>query len=681
MKYVILFVLIGFSSLMKAQETPFVDGELIVQLYSGTTPEDIVEKTRIVNGVYTGIALKSELSALGNIWLLEFNHHNIDQVELLRFVRKFNEVRAAQFNHIVEERAVPNDPQYGSQWFHNDGSDNDIDTPQAWDVTTGGTAANGHRIVACVVEFGGANWSHTDLIGNHWVNTHEINNNGIDDDANGRIDDYDGWNVGNNTDNLSAGGHGTSVSGMIGATGNNSLGGVGVNWDVDIMQVQAQNLTEAGVILAYDYPYDMRSQFNATNGALGAFVVSVNSSWGIDNADADNYPVWCAFYDTMGAVGILNCGATANNNVNIDVVGDMPTACSSDYLISVTATNSSDVRTFSGYGLTTIDLGAPGEAVYLPSGTSGYANTSGTSFASPCVAGAIALLYSAPCPDLAAAAITNPAGTAALIRSYILDGVDPVANLATECVTGGRLNVNNSMNLLMANCGVAVSFGCTDITACNFDPDANLNDGSCTYPGCTDVSACNYNAAAGCADPGACIYGSPVTINMTDSYGDGWNNAAYQIFDASSNLVASGTLGGGFSGSNSLCLARGCYSISVSGGSFPSEVGWSLSGIDGSLSGGAPVSNLSFTVDNPVGCTNPSASNYDDTACIEDGSCTFGCPGDFDNNGVINTSDVLLFMAFFGCGSSCGVYDLDGNVVVNNADLLLLMAAFGSTCP
>ncbi|MDH5296874.1 MAG: hypothetical protein OEW26_07070, partial [Nitrospirota bacterium] len=139
----------------------------------------------------------------------------------------------------------------------------------------------------------------------------------------------------------------------------------------------------------------------------------------------------------------------------------------------------------------------------------------------------------------------------------------------------------------------------------------------------------------------------------------------------------------GFSGTNSMCLGAGCYSISVTSGSFPSEVGWSLSGIDGSLSGGAPATNLSFTVGNPVGCTDPAADNYDAVACIDDGSCTYGgvCFGDFDNNGVINTSDVLLFMSFFGCPSSCGDYDLDGNGVVNNADLLLLMAVFGSVCP
>ncbi|MEC8362441.1 MAG: S8 family serine peptidase, partial [Bacteroidota bacterium] len=151
--------------------------------------------------------------------------------------------------------------------------------------------------------------------------------------------------------------------------------------------------------------------------------------------------------------GILNCGATANAQYNIDTQGDMPTGCSSPYMVSVTATDDNDVRTFSAYGATTIDLGAPGDAVFLPSGTSGYGNTSGTSFASPCVAGAIALVYSAPCPDLMGLALSNPQAAADLVLGYILDGTDEVNNLIGETVTGGRLNVYNALELALANCG------------------------------------------------------------------------------------------------------------------------------------------------------------------------------------------------------------------------------------
>ena len=119
-------------------------------------------------------------------------------------------------------------------------------------------------------------------------------------------------------------------------------------------------------------------------------------------------------------------------------------------MLSITATDDNDVRTFSAYGATTVDFGAPGDNVFLPSGSSGYSGTSGTSFATPCVAGAIALIYSAPCPELMELALGNPQAAADLVRGYVFDGVDVVNNLVGETVTGGRLNVNNSLQLVIA---------------------------------------------------------------------------------------------------------------------------------------------------------------------------------------------------------------------------------------
>ena len=111
---------------------------------------------------------------------------------LLRSLNDLPFVEAAQLNHYVENRATPNDPQFGSQWHHIDGTDNDIDSDLAWDITTGGTTAVPDCIVA-VLEGGGSNYNHVDLIDNHWVNSGEIPGNEIDDDANGFVDDYNGW--------------------------------------------------------------------------------------------------------------------------------------------------------------------------------------------------------------------------------------------------------------------------------------------------------------------------------------------------------------------------------------------------------------------------------------------------------------------------------------------------------
>ena len=178
------------------------------------------------------------------------------------------------------------------------------------------------------------------------MNGAEIPNNGIDDDGNGFVDDYNGWNVQSDDDNVGAGGHGTSVSGMIGATGDNGIGGAGVNWDVDIMQVDMGfgGLSEANVVASYNYPYEMRALFNETNGEQGAFVVATNASWGINYGNSSEATLWCGYYDDLGAEGILNCGATANLDVNIDVVDDLPTGCGSPYMVSITASDDNDVR-------------------------------------------------------------------------------------------------------------------------------------------------------------------------------------------------------------------------------------------------------------------------------------------------------------------------------------------------
>jgi gliding motility-associated-like protein len=210
----------------------------------------------------------------------------------------------------------------------------------AGDITTGGSTAAGDRIVVAVLETDGSNFNHTDLIGNHWVNIHETPDNGLDDDGNGYVDDYNGWNTTAGTDNVAGGGHGTSVSGMIGATGDNGLGGVGVNWDVEIMQIDIANgLTESNVLAGYEYARAMRALYNDTDGAKGAVIVVTNASWGSDSADPADFPVWCGFYDALGEEGVLNCGATTNSPLNVDVQGDMPTACASDFMISVTATD------------------------------------------------------------------------------------------------------------------------------------------------------------------------------------------------------------------------------------------------------------------------------------------------------------------------------------------------------
>ncbi|MBP8754784.1 MAG: S8 family serine peptidase, partial [Chitinophagales bacterium] len=212
---------------------------------------------------------------------------------------------------------IPNDLSFPLQWnFYNDGTtggiaDADIDADEAWDITTGGLTALGDSIVIAVID-DGFDINHLDL--NFWKNYNEIPSNGIDDDGNGYIDDFNGWNVLTETDVLDEYLHGTHVSGIAGAKGNNGFGVTGVNWDVKIMAVSiGLAVYESNALEAYAYVFDQRKLYDETNGEKGAFVVVTNSSFGIDYQLPEDYPIWCAMYDSLGRLGILNAAATINS--------------------------------------------------------------------------------------------------------------------------------------------------------------------------------------------------------------------------------------------------------------------------------------------------------------------------------------------------------------------------------
>lgn len=430
----------------KIKESNTIPNEVIVRMHDGMDPRQILNKAP----KEFDLKINRVLSKRSDIWLFEFDDNATSVKEVMSQINKIEDVWLVQPNTKVELRAAPNDPQYGSQWQHDN-----IDSEAAWDITTGGTTANGDDVVVCIIESADV-MGHPDLQDNHWVNTAETPGNGVDDDGNGYIDDYNGWDVSSNSDNIGTGGHGTQVAGMIGAKGNNSQGVAGANWDVKMMVVAGHSspFTQANIVEAYTYPLEARTLWNQTNGAEGAFVVSTNASWGMDEADPSEYPIWCSYYDDLGAAGILNCGATSNSSVDVDVVGDMPTACQSDYMVSVTATDDTDQITFAGYGDQTINVAAPGDGIFTTSGGGGYGNTQGTSFASPLTAGVIGLMYSIPCPSFMATVQSDPQGAADMVRNALYDGVDQSAHLQARTTTGGRINSKNSIDLLMAQvCG------------------------------------------------------------------------------------------------------------------------------------------------------------------------------------------------------------------------------------
>ncbi|MBL7943524.1 MAG: hypothetical protein JNM00_12185, partial [Flavobacteriales bacterium] len=197
--------------------------------------------------------------------------------------------------------------------------------------------------------------------------------------------------------------------------------------------------------------------------------------------------------------------------------------------------------------------------------------------------------------------------------------------------------------------------GCPDPSACNYLPDANIPDNSlCLYPGCTDPSACNWQFNAGC-DNGTCQFGDHV-FNLSITQSDSPSIVTLSLFDEEGGTLISSfstfIFGGGF---HQFCTYVECPWVEISG----------ISGPNGR-----------------VDITSP--GNFEGTiTLVDDGALCLAtpCPGDFDTNGVVNTSDLLLLMAAFGCAGACEPYDLDDNGAVNTSDLLLMMAAFGTACP
>jgi hypothetical protein len=291
------------------------------------------------------------------------------------------------------------------------------------------------------------------LVPNLWTNYNEIPGNGVDDDNNGYIDDIHGWNAYNSDGNIPSSGHGTHVAGIVGAKGNNASQVTGVNWNVKLMAIAGSTSQTSVALEAYGYALDQRILYDSTGGQLGAFVVATNSSFGIDYADCNSgsYVFWNDMYNAMGQAGILSAAATMNNNSNVDVTGDVPTGCTSDWLIAVTNTTKYDTKNSgAAYGATSIDLGAPGTAILSTYTGGGTSILTGTSMASPHVAGAVGFMHAAMSYGFAQYYRNQPGDGALLIKQAILDGTDSLASLQGITVSGGRLNLYNSA-LIVSN--------------------------------------------------------------------------------------------------------------------------------------------------------------------------------------------------------------------------------------
>ena len=343
------------------------------------------------------------------------------------------DVEYAEPDYIVRAYATPNDPYLGNLWaIQNTGQSilgtpgspgADIEALSAWGLSTGSSS-----VVVGVVDTG-IDYNHPDLAANVWTApaafTVTIGGRAITCAAGTH-----GFNAVSNTcDPLDDNNHGSHVSGTIGAAGNNTQGVVGVNWTTRIMALKFLNSrgsgTTSGAINAIEFAIQVKQLFPSQAG-----VQVLSNSWGgggfsqalLDEINAAN------------AAGMLFVAAAGNSGLNNDQTANYPSNYDAPNVVAVAATDNQDRRaSFSSYGATTVDLGAPGVAILSTIRNAGYAYYDGTSMATPHVSGAAALVLSRCALDPAA------------LKADLLGSVDPIPALAGVTVTGGRLNVYQAL--------------------------------------------------------------------------------------------------------------------------------------------------------------------------------------------------------------------------------------------
>ncbi len=361
-----------------AAPQPYADSEVLVKFKEGV---DLAAINKFLSA--QSLVMKKQFGLLSRMKGQQIVHlkstKKIDALVLAKALSSDPSVVYAHPNYRRELAATPNDTNYSSLWgMHNTGqtggtSDADIDAPEAWDISTGSS-----NIVVAVID-SGIDYNHPDLIPNLWKNPGEIAGNGVDDDGNGYIDDIYGidpagadgssTNPGD-TDPMDGIGHGTHCSGTIGARGNNSLGVVGVNWDVKIMALKFFGDYDGG---GWDADAIECMQYAVYQKTHGQNVVAINASWGgVPGRTQDSGPLRDAI-EIVNNAGIVFCAAAGNGGSdgvsdNNDQQNGRNHHYPSDYtlpgIIAVAATNHNDaLGTFSNYGATSIDLGAPGVAI------------------------------------------------------------------------------------------------------------------------------------------------------------------------------------------------------------------------------------------------------------------------------------------------------------------------------
>jgi serine protease len=323
---------------------------------------------------------------------------------------------------------MPNDPDFSLQWgLYNSNDGFDIEAIKAWQIE------RGSKKVAIVVIDTGIDYTHPDLVNNMWVNPNEIPGNGIDDDGNGYIDDIHGINaITNSGDPMDDNGHGTMVTGVIGAEGNNGIGIAGVMHNVSLIACKFLDAEGGGktsdVLKCLDYVTDLAHR------DIGVTIVATNNAWGggefnLDMLNAINQ------HKNLGIIFVAGAGSDSSD---LDQNALYPASYHAANIIVVAKTRSDGVLTFfSNFGANSVHIAAPGSEILTTALNGEYTKFSGSP-ATGFVSGVIGLLKS-----------NNPHLSWAQIKHKLLAGSKNLADPSDrgKLITGGQVNAFNSLKL------------------------------------------------------------------------------------------------------------------------------------------------------------------------------------------------------------------------------------------
>ncbi len=411
--WLMLFVLLpALLAALPAMAAPprAIPGELIVRYKRGVGP-DARSSSRV----------SANVRSLKHFTFVNMDHVKVEagtDEQAMQRLRRNPNVEYVEPNYEWTLDLVPNDPRFPELYgMRNTGQTGgtagaDIKAVSAWDVFTGDP-----NLKIGVIDTG-VDYNHPDLAANVWTNPGEIPGNNIDDDNNGYVDDVHGYDfVNNDGDPFDDNGHGSHCSGTIAGVGNNNVGVVGVNWNAKIVGIKflsgSGSGSTAGAIAGVQYAIAVGCRLTSNSWGGGAFSQAL--------LDAIN---------AAGAAGQLFVAAAGNSSSNNDATPHYPSSYNTPYIIAVAATDHNDnLASFSSYGATSVDLAAPGVNILSCQPGGGYQLLSGTSMATPHVAGVAALAMG-----------RFPSATNLFIKQQILDRADPKAQLAGRVLTGARLN-------------------------------------------------------------------------------------------------------------------------------------------------------------------------------------------------------------------------------------------------